>query len=196
MGLLTLSRTMGSATGTAEGTVGERPQWTASELHRAFLDDVYRFVHRRISRTEDAEDITAEVFAAAFRSLHKFRHESGERAWLFGIAQRKIADHLRRTGRRPESLWCETPVDAIAGSGEPAPPAAAERREAAAELRRILGVMPPDQRDALILQYADGLSIAEIAALMGRSVAAVNSLLQRARATIYREGQAYFAEPA
>jgi len=79
-------------------------------------------------------------------------------------------------------------------SDEPTPQSQLERREAAAELQRILISMPDDQRDALIYQYADGLTIAEIAELMGRSAAAVNSLLQRARASVFREGQAYFAQ--
>jgi len=50
----------------------------------------------------------------------------------------------------------------------------------------------PDQREALLLKYVEGLSAAEVAVTMNRSPSAVNSLLQRARATLFQRGQAYF----
>jgi RNA polymerase sigma factor (sigma-70 family) len=49
-----------------------------------------------------------------------------------------------------------------------------------------------DQQEVLLLKYWERLSLAEIGVVMGRSPAAVNSLLQRARAILYREGRTYF----
>ena len=197
MALLSLSRSMETrATAlTTNSSTERRARWTAVDLQRTYLDDVYRFVSRRLTRREDAEDVTAEVFEAAFRSLPKFRGDAIARTWLLGIARRKIADYLRRTGGRPEALWCETPALVNKPSDGPLPESAAMTAHAAKELGRILAAMPDDQRDALILQYADGLSIAEIAAVLGKSQAAANSLLQRARATVFREGRAYFDIP-
>jgi RNA polymerase sigma factor (sigma-70 family) len=59
-------------------------------------------------------------------------------------------------------------------------------------LRGLIAQLKEEQQEALLLHYADGLSHVEIAVVMERSVAAVNSLLQRARAAIYREGRDYF----
>ena len=59
---------------------------TAAGLHERYLDDVFRYVLRRVLRVEEAEDITAEVFAAALAALPRFRGDSGHYAWLLGIA--------------------------------------------------------------------------------------------------------------
>src|SRR5579871_2351849 len=80
--------------------------WTASGLQERFLRDVYHYVARRVPQQE-AEDITAEVFPAAFEALPRFRGDGGPRAWLLGIARRKVADALRRRSRRRETLVSE-----------------------------------------------------------------------------------------
>src|SRR5215216_4739206 len=68
---------------------------TAAGLYDRHLRDVYRYVSRRILRREDAEDVTAEVFQAAFRCLNRLRDTENPRVWLLGIARRKVVDHLR-----------------------------------------------------------------------------------------------------
>jgi RNA polymerase sigma-70 factor, ECF subfamily len=67
------------------------------------------------------------------------------------------------------------------------------REEARAVMHQLLERLPALQREALVLQVRQGLSIREIAQVLGRSEAAANSLLQRARATIFRYGQSYFS---
>ena len=166
--------------------------WTATELQHTYLDDVYRFVSRRIAIREEAEDLTIDVFGAAFRSLPRFRGDADVKTWLFGIARRKIADFVRRTGRGREIVLLDVPLLADRQSEDPSPDTLALQSEAIGQMRRILSDLPEDQRDALLLQHLEGLSIAEIARVMGRSTAAVNSLLQRARATAFRMGNAYF----
>lgn len=167
--------------------------WTVATLQEHYLPDVFRFVRRRLARQEDAEDATAEVFAAALEALPKRRREDDPRLWLLGIARRKVADVLRRQTRRRETLTTEMPHGA-----EPAQPSALhadlERLEAVREVRRLVDGLRPDQRDALLLHYLEDLSVAEIATVLRRSPAAVNSLLQRARAAVYRAGQGYFLD--
>jgi RNA polymerase sigma-70 factor (ECF subfamily) len=172
---------------------------TLSALHERYVDDVFRYVSRRVPRREEAEDITAEVFAAAFVELPRFRGQCAPYLWLLGIARRKIVDSLRRRAVRRETLASEL-ADAAPGV-DPLPerPAAAEGPEEALEraeeqrvVRELVEQLNEDQREALLLQYLEGLSIAEIAAVMGRSPAAANSLLQRARAALFRRGQSYF----
>ncbi len=168
---------------------------TTEELQAAYLEDVYAFVARRLARREDAEDVTAEVFAAAFEALPKFKGQCEPRLWLLGIARRKVADALRRCRRHPELLAKHdaTELDAI-----PAPTLAPESAALSAEeariVREIVAKLRPAWRDALMLHYADGLTIDEVAVVMRRSPAAANSLLQRARATLYREGKSYFVD--
>jgi len=177
---------------------GERLE--AAELHAHHLDDVFRYVSRRVPQREEAEDITAETFAAAFEALPKFRGHCEPRLWLLGIARRKIADAGRRTKRRPETLASEFSqhsihADVIASelaSARDEPVAVLSQDEANRRVRELMAQLKEEQREALLLKYVEGLSINEIAVVMGRSPAATNSLLQRARATVFRHGREYF----
>src|SRR4051794_38171511 len=78
------------------------PAPSAVDLHQRYLAPVLNYVAARIGAGAEAEDVTAEVFGAAFAALHKCpRHPPTEsedpvRAWLFGIARRKLADVFRR----------------------------------------------------------------------------------------------------
>lgn len=172
----------------------------AAALHAQYLDDVFRYVSRRVPQREEAEDITAETFAAAFEALPKFRGGCEPRLWLLGIARRKIADAGRRRKRRPETLASEVSQQSAQAdvmtselaAARDEPGAALNRAETNRRVRELMAQLKEEQREALLLKYVEGLSINEIAVVMGRSPAAANSLLQRARATVFRQGREYF----
>jgi RNA polymerase sigma-70 factor (ECF subfamily) len=180
----------------------DRADWaTAAVLHERYLKDVFQYVLRRVPRREDAEDITAQVFAAAFVQLPRFRGECPPYLWLLGIARRQIAAALRQRSSRRETLASE--LGGPDGDADPlaaalvttqGPEAALMRSEARRVLSELVAELTPDQREALMLQYVEQLSVAEIGVVMGRSVLSVYSLLKRARATLFRRGRAYFLE--
>jgi RNA polymerase sigma-70 factor (ECF subfamily) len=181
--------------------VGDAEQLTVAGLHARYLRDVFRYVWQRVPCAEEAEDITAEVFAAAAAGLPRFRGQCPPYLWLLSIARRQIALARRRRQARRETLASELPSDAP--DADPVWEALAEaegpettlmRAEARRVLRELVVDLKPNQREALMLQYMERLSVAEIAVVMGRSRHAVNSLLQRARASIYRRGRAYFLD--
>src|SRR3954452_18098386 len=62
---------------------------TAAVLYERYLEDVYRYILRHVSGIEAAEDLTAEVFAAAAAGLPRFRGHCPPYAWLLSIARRK-----------------------------------------------------------------------------------------------------------
>jgi RNA polymerase sigma-70 factor, ECF subfamily len=172
---------------------------TAAELHERYLPDVYRYVFQRVPRVEEAEDITAEVFAAAAAGLPRFRGQCPPYLWLLSIARRKIIDARRRRKARRETLASELadeePDDRALweAMGElESPEAALMRAEARRVLRELVAQLNPDQREALMLQYMERLAVAEIAVVMGRSPASIYSLLKRARAALHRHGRSYF----
>ena len=182
------------------GDAGQAGTITADGLHERYLEEVFRYVLRRVPRREEAEDITAEVFAAAFAGLPRFRSQCTPYLWLLGIARRQIAIALRRRAARRETLASElsdeTPElgrieETLVTEG---PEQALSRAEARRVVRDLVAQLPPDQREALLLQYVEQFSVAEISVVLGRSPAAVNSLLQRARATLYRRGRVYFLD--
>jgi RNA polymerase sigma-70 factor, ECF subfamily len=176
---------------------------TAAALYERFLEDVYRYVLRHVSGVDEAEDITAEVFAAAAAGLARFRGQCLPSVWLLSIARRKIVDFRRRRTARPELLASQLAEAEVEAQWEQARRAAGEtalegpeallmRAEARRVVRELLAQLNGDQREAVLLQYVEGLSVGEIATVMGRSPGAVTSLLHRARATLYRLGRAYF----
>lgn len=174
---------------------------TAAVLHERYLKDVFRYVSRRVPRQE-VDDVTMQVFATALEALPRFRGECPPRIWLLKIAHGKVVDALRRRASRRETLASELAdaeqgtdplADTLASTAE-GPETVFERGEARRMIRHLVGQLNKDQREALLLQYVEELPVAEIAVIMGRSAAAIDSLLQRARATLFRLGRSYFLD--
>ena len=157
---------------------------------RAFYDDalpkVYGyFLHRTGGTVSVAEDLTQETFLATVAELKKGRRPDTPTPWIFGIARHKLLDHYRRQDRIERTVDRDAELDQI--------PAPADSEDARDRAVTALADVPSSQRAALVLCYVDGFSAAEAAKLLGTSTAAVNSLLQRARATfrhVYLEASA------
>lgn len=168
---------------------------TPGELPSRYLATVVRYATARLGPGAEAEDVAAEVFVAAFASWKNCPTPAAEtsdhdpvRAWLLGIARRKVADVLRRRQRRPESELSETQP------GTDSPENALIGDEALLQLKAILAALSEDQREALRLKYVEELSLVEMGIILKRSPAAVGQLLHRARAAARLKGSAYFEE--
>ena len=150
-------------------------QWEEGSILRCYLL-VESFVGKRVPY-HDVEDITQEVFVRAFRSSSTYDTERPLCPWLLGIARLVIAAYRRRL--RPLSLDC-LEMEVMASSSTPSSSVLAD--EHARSVRRALSVLPGFQALALLEHYVHGKSIAEVAALHGKSQAAVKSALWRGRA--------------
>lgn len=154
-------------------------------FYTAALPRVYGyFAHRVGGDAALAEDLTQETFLAAVRELRRGAPVAEPLPWLIGIARHKWLDHLRRQRRSSWTLlsWEDDVGDTTpftVGDGD-----VTHDRAAAA-----LAMVPSPQREALLLRYLDGLSVPEVAAALGRSVSATESLLARARVTVRRSFQ-------
>ena len=143
-----------------------------AELYRRYVDDVHRYLVVK-NGSEDADDLVAETFLAAFRAARSYRGSGAVKAWLIGIARRKAIDAFRR--RRPvESL------EAALAIADPlcTEDIAIERSELARVATALRGIVP-ERAEALRLRYFAGLDCDEIAPLMDRSTAAVKMLVHR-----------------
>jgi RNA polymerase sigma-70 factor, ECF subfamily len=155
--------------------------------------------YRMLGSLEDAEDAVQETFLRAWRKRETFRGDASFRAWLYGITTNACLDALARRPRvappqdgRPlaEVPWLQPYPDrfleGVAPSNEE--PEAEVVAKETIELAFIatIQLLPPKQRAVLISRDVLGWSAAESAALLDTSVAAVNSALQRARATLKR----------
>jgi RNA polymerase sigma factor (sigma-70 family) len=172
---------------------------TAAGLHERYLEDVYRYVWQRVPSVSEAEDITAEVFAAAATGLPRFRGDCPPYLWLLSIARRQIALARRRCTARRETLASELADAAPAAAAlwealatAEGPETAVLRAEARQVFDALVAALNSDQREAVMLHYMERLSVAQIAVVMERSPGSVYQLLHRARTTLYRRGRAYF----
>ena len=145
-------------------------------LYDRYADRVYRYCFRRLGTREAAEDATSLVFAKALAALPGYRGGSVA-AWLFAIAHNVCVNAVRRRPDLPLDAAGELIDAAPTGSPEAAALAAADGDS----LRALLAGLPPDQRRVVELRLA-GLTGAEIAEAMGRSLAAVKMLQARALA--------------
>lgn len=177
--------------------------FTPSELSRRYLNVVLRYIAIRIPVGVEAEDVTADVFTAAFSQWEQCPSPTPPdslddpiRAWLFGIARRKVADVYRQRERRPEIALSDMDTEAARKEATVAQPEALTlASEAVQTLYAILETLPEDQREALRLKYIEGLSLSDIGEVLGRSPAAVGMLLHRARASVRDRSDGYFDAP-
>lgn len=141
----------------------------------------------RMLKNADAEDVTQEVFLAAFHAIRRYRGGSLI-AWLLRIATNKSLDFLRAGMRRPAvSLDMARSTDAgqfeVGDPGE-APDEHVLRAELAHTLEQKLAELPPEQRLVIILSDIQGYSHEEIVTATGWPTGTVKSRLSRARARL------------
>ncbi len=149
------------------------------ELYRRYADAIYRYCSRRSGSREIAEDWTAQVFLKALAHLPAYRSGSF-RAWLFRIAHNVVTDGYR-TRREHAPLDQANEIQAV----ERGPESLALLDETRRELQAALASLPAEQRDVTELRLA-GLSAAEIAETLGRSIPSVKSAQYRAFAKLRR----------
>ncbi len=145
--------------------------------------------YRMTGSYDEAEDLVQETFLRAWKNIGGFAGRSSIRTWLYRIATNACLDALDGRARRilPDQLTGEPPAEVAWLQPYPEPDAAAVARETV-ELAFLVAVqhLPPRQRAALILRDVLGWPAAQTAELLDASVAATNSALQRARATVRR----------
>jgi RNA polymerase sigma-70 factor (ECF subfamily) len=163
-----------------------------SERHRR---ELHVHCYRMLASFDDAEDAVQETFLRAWRGRESFDGGELARAWLYRIATNVCLDALRRRARRPtvaqsiaEVPWLQPYPDQLldqAGADEP-DTAAVDRETIELAFIVALQALPPRQRAAFLARDLFGWPASETARLLETSVAAANSAVQRARATMQR----------
>jgi RNA polymerase sigma-70 factor (ECF subfamily) len=142
------------------------------EIYLRYAARVRAHVLRILGDEHDADDVTQQVFAKLLTELDRYRPGDARfMAWVLRVAHNAAIDHLRRTRTVP----CAE-VRALDASADPT----AEKARTA--LHAALATLPRAQRDVVLLTHLVGLSPAEIAAHLGRSVRAIHGLHYRGRA--------------
>ena len=177
-----------------------------ARLTDPFRPELLAHCYRMLGSVHDAEDQVQETMIRAWRSYGDFEGRASLRTWLYRIATNACLRTLENTGRRPlpsglgapgeypeapltaarpEIPWLQPIPDALvsAGSADPAE-IAASRQGTRLALIAALQYLPARQRAVLILRDVLRWRAAEVADLLGTTTAAVNGMLQRARARL------------
>jgi RNA polymerase sigma-70 factor (ECF subfamily) len=142
--------------------------------------------YRMLGSPHDAEDITQETLLRAWKALDRFEPRATLPAWLYRIATNACLDEIERRSNRPEPV-APLPDELLDQAAAPIyDPAARYALREGLELALLSAIqlLPGRQRAVLILRDVLGWTGPEVASLLDTTIAAVNSALQRARATI------------
>jgi RNA polymerase sigma-70 factor (ECF subfamily) len=133
--------------------------------------EVWRFVAAMISPAA-ADDLTQETYLRALRALPSFEGRSTARTWLFGIARRTCADHLRAVTRGRRLL---------ARAATLADPAVAPADPSGLAAEELLSRLSRGRREAFVLTQLLGFGDAEAAQALGVPIGTIRSRVARAR---------------
>jgi RNA polymerase sigma-70 factor (ECF subfamily) len=154
---------------------------------------VFNLAARLLGDTEEARDLSQEVFLQVFRTLGRFEGRSSLRTWIYRIVVNQSRNRQRwwRRRRRDRSLPLQDLTDAqearlSEGQGEEGPQQQLERRERARTVQAALSALSFDHRAILMLREVEGLSGEEIAVTLGVPAGTVKSRLARAREALRR----------
>lgn len=180
LGIMALPSSVGDRRADAQAgyeRVGEASALTIEALYGRYMERIYAYLRARTAIEEDAADLTQQVFVQALGALPGYRGGEGQAAaWLFRIARNLATSAHRRS--RPTTAWDLVP-EALHVAGDPNIDARLLRQEAHARLRTLLQALPVEGQELLALRFVARLTVAEIAAVIGKSEAATSKRLSR-----------------
>jgi RNA polymerase sigma-70 factor (ECF subfamily) len=148
------------------------------QLYDHYVTAIFRFIYARVGTAQLAEDLTAETFLRALRSLNTFEYRGKDfGAWLTVIARNLTHDHYKARRTRSEFSSGTLPDQADPGRGPEGDILASLSND---ELMQAIARLPDDQRDCVLMRFVQELSIAETAQVLGRSEGAIKQLQLRA----------------
>ncbi|NUR72356.1 MAG: RNA polymerase subunit sigma-70 [Hamadaea sp.] len=170
---------------------------TFTELATRLRRELHVHCYRMLGSFDEAEEVVQEVLLRAWRGRHDFAARSSARVWLYRIATNACLDQIRRRARStppsgrsaelPEVAWLQPYpdllLDEVATAADPGE-IAVERETIELVFVAALQLLPARQRAVLILRDLLDWPVDKIAPVVAASVTAVNSALQRARATV------------
>jgi RNA polymerase sigma-70 factor (ECF subfamily) len=149
------------------------------QLFQRHYEAVFCFAYRLSGSTPVAEEITQDCFLSLLQHPVRYNSARGSlKTYIYGIARNLFLKHLRRNGM---DVNLEDSGAAARPDEGPDPAELALRDELGEAVRKAVAMLPPLQREALVLFEYEGLTLVDIAHIVGAEVMAVKSRLARAR---------------
>jgi RNA polymerase sigma-70 factor (ECF subfamily) len=162
-----------------------------AELMKLYYKSVYHTMLKMIRNSDDAEDLTIEAFAKAFKNLSNFKQDYTFSTWLFRIATNNCIDFIRK--RKLETMSINTsftddngdPVELDIKDDNLNPQDEAINEQKKELIRHIVGLLPTKYQRLVQLRYFEELSYEEIATEIDAPLGTVKAQLHRARELLY-----------
>jgi len=162
-----------------------------ADLLKRYRKPVYHMVLKMIRNVDDAEDLTIEAFAKAFKNLHKFKKDFTFSTWLFRIATNNTIDFIRKKRLNTMSIhssYNDDNGDAVTIDVEDKnlnPQEEAIKGQKIELVRMFVTKLPAKYQRLVKLRYFDELSYDEIAKELDAPLGTVKAQLHRARELMY-----------
>lgn len=173
----------------------ESDQQAFATLMKRYKKAVYFMVLKMIRDADDAEDLTMEAFAKAFRNLHKFKKDFTFSTWLFRIATNNTIDFIRKKKLKTMSLNTTmsddggNPVNIDVEDDDKNPQDEFIKSQRIEMVRIFVDKLPAKYRKLVQLRYFDELSYEEIAQELDKPLGTVKAQLHRSRELLYEIAQ-------
>jgi RNA polymerase sigma-70 factor (ECF subfamily) len=146
-------------------------------LYDHYQPHIYRFVFVKVSRREEAEDLTHQVFLQAWQNIQNYRDFGFPfSSWLYRIARNEVIDYYRSKKEHVPLDEVDPEFFAVSGNG----PDTAEQNFQMQKVLAVIRTMKPDYQDIIIMRFVEELSLKEVAAALHKSEGAVKLLQHRA----------------
>ena len=164
------------------GRVQDYDSAALAEIYDRYAGRIYNYIYYHLGDEALAEDLTGTVFTKMLEAIRSSKSWNASfSGWLYRIAHNLVVDHVRHAqqSRAPVSVPAVTSADQD-------PAQLVEHRIEEERLRHALQQLTADQAQVIVLKFAEGLSNAEVARIMGKTEGAIKSLQFRAVAALRR----------
>ena len=160
--------------------IQQHDQQALAEVHDRYFDQLYRYLYYRLGEPDVAADLAGEVFLALVKALKENKPPKVSLSgWLYTVARNLAADYIKGKAKTVPLM-----EDMVAD--EPSLTDQAHRAQLAPILKKALLQLTEEQQHVIALRFGQGLSLAETANLLEKSVGAVKGLQHRALASLAR----------
>lgn len=163
-----------------------------------YKQKVYNTAAGFLTNTEEAEDITQEVFIQVFRSIKHFKKNSQLSTWIYRITVTKCLDQLRKKKTKKRFAFITDIFEKDDSDKKESfvnyehPGVETDKKELSVILFKEIDKLPENQRIAFVLNKVEQLGYREISEIMDTSVPAVESLISRAKANLKKRLEKYY----
>ena len=165
-----------------------------------YHNPIINFVYRFIGNKQESEDLAQEVFLRVYRSSQNYKPKAKFSTWIYRIAKNLVLNELRR--RRTHNVssldemvsFEEEELPKQISNNKPSALVELEKKDLTVAVRKAIDSLPANQKMAVVLKRYDELPYVEIAKILGCSVSAVKSLLNRAKVSLKEKLSSYVQE--